>query len=161
MKKIQLFFALFILIFNVFSQEKYEKLPLAKTKNATYLFSKNIIGNEKIIPNIETSKEDIKELSILKDKPDINDNYYNLTEFGIVFVDLKYDLEVRTQSELNTFFGLDSENNIYIDGYLVDRKMYKVALKSIVELELVDPNAENGLKDPVLNIWTLQKGERH
>ena len=159
---------LFILFgpLNIFSQEDYVKLPQAKTQNPSFIFNKNVIGNEYLIKRLGTSeqevKDKIKEVSVLKDKQNrkLND-YYNLTEQGILFVDLKKSLISKTQSELKEFFGIDKQSEIYVDGYLLESKKYRIALTAIVEIEIVEPDTTNGLKSRALNIWTLAKNERY
>ena len=144
-----------------FSQRSYEKLESAKKSSPIYIYNNDILGNDKLIPDIKKSKKLIKDISVLKEKSDNKkDDFYNLSEYGVIFVDLTYKLDVKTQSELNEFFGLDSKNRIYFDGYLIGNNKYKIALKSIVEIELIEQNAENGLDRDVLNIWTLKKNER-
>ena len=164
-KFITLILVLFISL-NVFSQDEYFKLPQAKTKKPCLIFNKNIIGNEYLINALGTSenevKEKVKEVYVLKDKQNRDkSDYYNLTEHGLVFLDFKESPESKTQSELNEFFGLDRKGEIYIDGYLLESKKYRIALPGITEIEIVEPDKENGLKNKVLNIWTLAKSERY
>jgi len=119
-----------------------------------------------LIQSLGTSKEEVKEkvdeISILKDKGNRESNgFYNLTEYGIVFVDLKEIPASKTQSELKDFFGIDKQTKIYIDGYLLENKKYRIALTGITEIEVIEPDSANGLKSKALNIWTLAKDERY
>lgn len=152
--------------FSAFSQDAYLKLPQAKTQNPTYIFNKKIIGNEFLIKSLGSSEKEIKEkvgeISVLKKKPNRkNSDYYNLSSQGMVFVDLKENVFSKSQSELNEFFGLDKQNEIYIDGFLLESKEYRIALTGITEIEIVEPDDANGLKKSALNIWTLAKNERY
>lgn len=152
--------------FNVFSQDEYFKLPNAKTQKPCLIFNKNIIGNEYLMKNFGTSeeevKEKVKEIAVLKGKGNRKENdYYNLTSYGLVFLDLKEIPESKTQAELKEFFGLDKENEIYIDGYLLEGKKYRIALNGVTEIEIVEPDNANGLENKVLNIWTIAKNERY
>lgn len=151
---------------NLFSQENYTKLPLAKTQNPSYVFNKNIIGSEILLNSLVLSekglKKLVKEISILKDKPEKGrDDYYNLSQHGLIFVELNKKLICKTQSELNNFFGITRQNEIYVDGYLVESKKYEIALMSIIEIELIEPSTNNRLKRRTLNVWTLNKNERY
>ncbi|TDT43746.1 hypothetical protein CLV90_2869 [Maribacter spongiicola] len=119
------------------------------------LIDDTIIANNHII----ATKEDITEVRVLKDKP-TRDDFYNLSENGIALVILKKKIASKTQAELNTFFGLDANNSIYVNGYLVESPKYKFATESIVEVELVTPTAENKLEQKVINVWTLTQDER-
>ena len=141
-----------------YAQDSFKKLPLAAKINCPMLLiDEHIIANRNII----TSKEDIEELAVIKDKPrrETHD-FYNLSENGIASVTLKKKIAFKTQAELNTFFGLDANNSIYVNGYLIEAAKYKFATESIVEVELVTPTTENRLAQKVINIWTLTQDER-
>ena len=166
MHKLISFFLILFVSFHVFSQDGYFKLPNAKTQKPTYIFNKKIIGNEFLIKSLGTSekeaKDKVNELSVLKIKGNRKDNdYYNLTDYGLVFLDLKEIPESKTQLELKEFFGLAEENEIYIDGYLLEGKKYRIALSGVTEIEIVEPDTANGLENRVLNIWTITKHERY
>ncbi|GAL61846.1 hypothetical protein [Algibacter lectus] len=151
---------------SVFSQDKYFKLPQAKTQKPTYIFNKTIIGSELLMKRLGSSKEEIlkkvNKISVIKDKQSREfSDYYNLTGQGVLFVDLKEKPISKSQSELNDFFGLNKQNEIYIDGYLLESKKYRISLIGVTEIEIVEPDNINGLKSQVLNIWTLAKSERY
>ncbi|TDS12053.1 hypothetical protein DFQ03_3442 [Maribacter caenipelagi] len=121
------------------------------------LIDEYIIANKNII----TSKENIEEIAVIKDKPrrETHD-FYNLSENGIASVTLKKKIASKTQAEINTFFGLDANNSVYVNGYLIESAKYKFSTESIVEVELVTPTTENRLEQRVINIWTLTQEER-
>ncbi|SHJ39600.1 hypothetical protein SAMN04488007_0198 [Maribacter aquivivus] len=141
-----------------YAQDSFKKLPLAAKINCPMLLiDEHIIANRNII----TSKEDIEEIAVIKDKPNRETHdFYNLSENGIASVTLKKKIASKTQAELNTFFGLNANNSIYVNGYLIESAKYKFSTESIVEVELVTPTAENKLKQKVINIWTLTQDER-
>ena len=163
------FIILLLILFvspNLFSQDDYVKLLQAKTQNPCYIINKNVIGNEYLIKSLATSEEELKEkideMYVLINKGDRESNrYYNLTEHGILLVDLKVSIASKTQSELKKFFGLGEHNEMYIDGYLLENKNYRIALTGITEIEIIEPDNANGLKNKALNIWTLSKNERY
>ncbi|WP_139150297.1 hypothetical protein [Cellulophaga baltica] len=62
---------------------------------------------------------------------------------------------------MKKFFGFGEHNKIYIDGYLLENKNYRIALTGITEIEIIEPDKANGLKNKALNIWTLSKNERY
>tara|TARA_R110000744_G_scaffold304406_1_gene412936 strand:- start:183 stop:383 length:201 start_codon:yes stop_codon:yes gene_type:complete len=65
---------------------------------------------------------------VLKDKPTrATHDFYNLSDNGIVLVTLKKNIAYKTQAELNTFFGLDVNNSVYVNGYLIEKSTFKVA----------------------------------
>ncbi|MCR1026118.1 hypothetical protein NQT66_14950 [Cellulophaga baltica] len=134
------------------------KLPFTKNNCPTILIENNIIANESAIG---TKKELILEMSVLKDKPNRKKHkFYNLTENGIVFVSLNKKTAFKTQSELNDFFGIEKNNSVYVNGYLIENSDYKIATECIVGIELVEPDSENKLENKAINVWTLTKEER-
>jgi hypothetical protein len=151
-----LVFTLFFL--GAYAQDSFNKLPIAEKINCPMLLiDEHIIANRNII----TSKENIEEIAVIKDKPrrETHD-FYNLSENGIASVTLKKKIASKTQAELNTFFGLDANNSVYVNGYLIESAKYKFSTESIVEVELVTPTTENRLEQKVINIWTLTQDER-
>ncbi|WP_025743153.1 hypothetical protein [Aquimarina pacifica] len=158
MNRILISFVFILFSSNIYSQDNYLKLPRTETNCPTIIIEKDIIANENAIG---TTKELITEISVLKDKPNRKDHkFFNLTENGIVFVSLKKKIAYKKQSELNDFFGIEKNNEVYINGYLIESSDYKIATESIIEVELVEPNSENKLKSKTINIWTLTKEER-
>jgi hypothetical protein len=145
-------------ISNIYSQESYKNLPFAKNSCPIIIIEKEIIANETFIA---TNKKMIMEMSVLIDKPNRKEHkFYNLSKNGILFVSINKKIAFKTQSELNKFFGINKNNNVYVNGYLLESSDYKIATQSILEIELVEPNSENKLEKAVINIWTLTKEER-
>ncbi|MEP2240002.1 MAG: hypothetical protein ABJI22_16655 [Maribacter sp.] len=166
MGKITILLLFLLMTSNMFSQDDFNKLPQAKTASSTFFIVPNVIGNERLLNSLADTKEGmkskIKEVSVFKDKPTrVGTEFYNLTEFGIISLELVESPAIKTQQELNKFFGLDEQTDVYVDGYLLERKNYNIATNSIEEIELVQPDTINLLKGTVLNIWTLKKGKRY
>ncbi|MBW1296288.1 hypothetical protein [Aquimarina litoralis] len=149
----------FLIIYaNCHSQDNYKKLPFVKSNCPMIIVNKDIIANES---TVGASKESIEEISILKDKPNPKEHkFYNLTEHGILFISLKKRIPYKKQSQLNDLFGIAKNNGIYVNGYLIESSDYKIATKSILEIELIGPSSENKLKRKAINVWTLTKEER-
>ncbi|VXB25337.1 conserved hypothetical protein [Maribacter litoralis] len=120
------------------------------------LIDEHIIANKNII----TSKEDIEEIGVIKDKPSHETYFYNLTANGILFAKLKKEIPYKTQAELNTFLDLDENNPVYVNGYLLEHDTYTIATESIATIDLVMPNEENDLDQKVINVWILSQEER-
>ena len=143
---------------NIYSQDTYVKLPTTKNNCPTIIIEKDIIANESAIG---TTKALIAELSVLTVKPNRKEHkFFNLTENGIIFVSLKKETAFKTQSELNKFFGIEKNNEIYVNGYLIENSDYKIATECIMEIELVEPDSENKLENKAINVWTLTKEKR-
>lgn len=154
-----IFSTIIFILLHVYSyaQDDFNKLPIAAKINCPILLvDEHIIANKNII----TSKEDIEEIGVIKDKPSRETHFYNLTANGILFAKLKKEIPYKTQAELNTFLDLDENNPVYVNGYLLEHNTYTVATESIAEVELVAPNKENNLAQTVINVWTLTQEER-
>lgn len=150
---------IFILLFsNAYAQENYSKLPGIKNNCATIIINNNIISNESFIKN---KKELIIQMSVMKEKPNRKDHkFYNLSENGVVLVEMKKRIKTKTQQELNRFFRINKKNKTYVNGYLIEDCDYEIATESIVEIEFIKPDSINKLKNKSINIWTLTKKER-
>ncbi|TBN16435.1 hypothetical protein [Hyunsoonleella pacifica] len=155
MKKILSISIFMFFILNTYSQEDYVKLPYAKSNSPTIIIEKDIIANES---TIEVSKALITGMSVMKLKPNRKEHkFFNLSEGGIVFVTLKETPAFKTQAELNEFFGIHKDNQVYLNGYLIEDKDYKIATNSIVEVELIKPDSRNKLEGKTINIWVTKK----
>ncbi len=149
---------IFIFFFShAFSQDQYIKLPSTTHDCPTFLIEEDIIANQKTLGE----KEAWEEASVLKIKANRSEHkFFNLTENGIVFFKLKKKTPYKTQVALNQFFGMTTDNPVYVNGYLLESNDYRIATESIIEIELIEPNPENRLKGKVVNVWTLTKEER-
>ena len=143
---------------NIYSQDSYVKLPKTGSNCPTFIIEKDIIANKSVI---EIKKELIMEISVLKDKPNRKEHtFFNLTANGIIFVSLNKETAFKTQSELNEFFGIEKNNGVYVNGYLIEKSEYKIATECITEIEIVEPDSENKLEKKSINVWTLTKEQR-
>jgi len=62
-------------------------------------------------------KKNIKDITVYKNTKQGDghlNNFDNLSEFGIIFIKYEGEIKTNTQSEINTFFGLENNNPIYI-----------------------------------------------
>lgn len=152
-----------LILFSVkINSQEFIKLSNAKKENPTVIINSRIIGSLQIFDSLDIQK--INQVNVLKNVSN-NDGHLNrfnnLSEFGLICIQIDKKIKSKTQSEFNTFFGLSLENPIYIDGYLIQNSAYEIATESINEIEKVLPNSENNLKTEILNIWTLDKLERN
>jgi hypothetical protein len=156
--KLMITFICVLLFSNTYSQENYSKLPGTKNDCPIIIINNNIISNESFIKNEE---EFITQMSIMKDKPNRKEHkFYNLSENGVILVKINKKIITKSQRELNRFFGINKENRIYINGYLIENSDYKIATESIIEIEFIRPDSINKLKNKSINIWILTKKER-
>lgn len=158
MQKLIIALVLMFLAINVSAQSNYDKLPEKNGNCPMIIANQNIIVNKQFI---EDYKDLVTQINIMKEKPNLKDHkFYNLSENGIVFAELDKKIKTKSQCELNKFFGLDKNNSVYINGYLIKDSEYKIAIESIIEIEVVIPNTINKLENKSINIWTISKEER-
>ncbi|CAM4401777.1 Secreted protein [Zobellia roscoffensis] len=116
-----------------------------------------LIINDDIIASVEVLKKDKTDnsvkLDISKDGVLSQTNLFPLDKKkkGIIRGNLNIDLDIKTQSELNSFFGLNPTNDIYVNGYLIEDKEQTV---STISIKMIDLRKADGLilKTPCLNI---------
>ena len=99
------------------------------------------------------SSDKVLELNIFKERK-LGSTYLfieNEKSVGIITANINHEFKLKSQKELNVFFGLNEENDIYVNGYLLENKNQKISSESIVGIELI--KADNfRLKKSVLNI---------
>lgn len=157
MKTIYATYLLFLFHLTSNAQDSFNKLPQAAKINCPLLLiDEHIIANKNII----TSKEDIEDKAVIKEKPSRKAHFYNLTANGILFAKLKKKIPFKTQTQLNAFFNLEENNPVYVNGYLLDHDTYTIATESVANIDLVMPNEENDLDQKVINVWILSQEER-
>ena len=157
MKTIYATYLLFLFHLTSNAQNSFNKLPQAAKINCPLLLiDEHIIANKNII----TSKEEIEDIAVIKEKPSRKAHFYNLTANGILFAKLKKKIPFKTQTQLNAFFNLEENNPVYVNGYLLKHDTYTIATESIANIDLVMPNKENELDQKVINVWILSQEER-
>ena len=140
------------------AQEDYIKLPKTKSDCPTIIINSNIISNQSFIKDNE---KQITQMAVMKNKPNREDHrFYNLSENGVILVELDKKIKTKTQSDLNNFFGLNQKNKVYLNGYLIEDNEFEIATESIIEVELVLPNKENKLEHKSIIVWTISKENR-
>lgn len=157
MKTIYATYLLFLFHLTSNAQNSFNKLPKAANISCPILLiDEHIIAHTNVI----TSKEDIEDIAVIKEKPSRKAHFYNLTANGILFAKLKKKIPSKTQTELNAFFNLEENNPVYVNGYLLEHDTYTIATESIATIDLVMPNEENDLDQKVINVWILSQEER-
>lgn len=102
---------------------------------------------------IKIPKDSILEMNIIKGKKlhSMSIFYDKNTNESIILVKANGTFKIRTQNELNQFFGLPKNRNIYVNGNLIKNKKYNFLINSIKSIDLLQPNAIT-LKEASLNI---------
>lgn len=97
-------------------------------------------------------KTSISEMKFLKDKALGSKVLFADQENpGVITLKSNDDFVTKSQSEINDFFGLDSDTDIYVNGYLIENKNLKLLSSSIAKVEVLKKDYLR-LKTAVLNI---------
>jgi hypothetical protein len=151
MKLIVTLFLILSMGFSTYAQNQNSKISIMKAENPILIINDTIIGSIDLLNKISSDK--VLELNIFKERK-LGSTYLfieNEKSAGIITANINHEFKLKSQKELNVFFGLNEENDIYINGYLLENKNQKISSESIVGIELI--KADNfRLKKSVLNI---------
>ena len=151
MKLIVTLFLILSMGFSNYAQNQNSKISIMKAENPILIINDTIIGSIDLLNKISSDK--VLELNIFKERK-LGSTYLfieNEKSAGIITANINHEFKLKSQKELNVFFGLNEENDIYINGYLLENKNQKISSESIVGIELI--KADNfRLKKSVLNI---------
>ena len=151
MKAIVTLFLILILEVSPYAQTQNATIRLSKTEQPILIVNDTIIGSMNLLDTIPSDK--VLGLNIFKEKPLSTTSLFvsNKKKTGLVTATINRDFKVKTQKELNAFFGLNENNDVYVNGYLIDRKHQNIALESIVGIEYIKADNFRTIT-PVLNI---------
>ena len=134
-----------------YAQNQNSEISIMKTEKPILIINDTIIGSVDLLNKI--SSEQVMELNIFKERK-LGKTYLfieNEKNAGIIKANINHEFKIKSQKELNSFFGLNEENDIYVNGYLIENKNQNISSESIVGIKLI--KADNfRVKKPVLNI---------
>ena len=134
-----------------YAQNQNSEISIMKTEKPILIINDTIIGSVDLLNKISSDK--VMELNIFKERK-LGKTYLfieNEKNAGIIKANINHEFKIKSQKELNSFFGLNEENDIYVNGYLIENKNQNISSESIVGIKLI--KADNfGVKKPVLNI---------
>ncbi|EGV44947.1 hypothetical protein BZARG_83 [Bizionia argentinensis JUB59] len=151
MKSILMLFLLLIIGFSTYAQNQNSKISIMKAEKPILIINDTIIGSIDLLNKV--ASDNILELSIFKERKLSSTFLFieNKKSAGIIIAKIKHQIKLKSQKELNLFFGLNEKNDVYVNGYLIENKNQNISSESIVGVELI--KAENfRLKNSVLNI---------
>ena len=122
-----------------------------KAEKPILIINKTIIGSIDLLNKISSDK--IQKLNIFRERK-LSDTFLfveNEQNTGIIIAKINHEIKFKTQKELNVFFGLNENNDVYVNGYLIENKNQNISSESIVGIELIKANNFR-IKKPVLNI---------
>jgi hypothetical protein len=134
-----------------YAQNQNSEISIMKTEKPILIINDTIIGSVDLLNKISSDK--VMELNIFKERK-LGKTYLfieNEKNAGIIKANINHEFKIKSQKELNSFFGLSEENDIYVNGYLIENKNQNISSERIVGIKLI--KADNfRVKKPVLNI---------
>ena len=137
MKAIVTLFLTLTLGFSIHAQNQNATISLLKTEQPILIVNDTIIGSMNLLDGIPSDK--VLDLNIFKEKPLSTTSLFvqNKKYTGIVTAIINREFKLKTQKELNAFFGLNENNDVYVNGHLIENQNQNIASESIVGIELV------------------------
>lgn len=130
---------------------KSSNFYVPKQEQPLLVINNEIIASVEVLKDVRTDK--LSRLDISKHEELSQTSLFPMDKKtkGIIRSDINIDLDIKTQSELNLFFGLKPTNDIYVNGYLVEDKKQTI---STISIKMIDLRKADGLilKTPSLNI---------
>ncbi len=151
MKSILTLFLILILGISTYAQNQNSRMSIIKAEKPILIINDSIIGSIDLLNKISSDK--VEEMNIFKERKLSSNCLFieNEKGAGIIIANINHEFKLKSQKELNLFFGLNEENNIYVNGYLIENKNQNISSESIVGIKLIE--ADNfRLKKAVLNI---------
>lgn len=138
--------------FSATAQNIPTRIFVSGNQGKILMVNNEIIGSMDLLRNIP--KDQIGEMNMLQEKQlSTKENLFHngRNTKGIMEIKTGFDFSTKTQEEINRFFGLDPSNDLYINGFLIENKKYKISSESIASIEIIEPN-DVFLRKKVINI---------
>ena len=151
MKSILMSFLILTIGFSTYAQNQNSNMSILKAEKPILIINDTTIGSIDLLNKI--SSDNILELNIFKERKLSSTSLFieNQKSTGIIIAKIKHEFKIKSQKELNNFFGLNEKNDIYVNGYLIENKNQNISAESIVGIELIKADHFR-LKKSVLNI---------
>jgi hypothetical protein len=137
MKSILTIFLILTIGISSYAQNQNSEISIMKIEKPILIINDTIIGSVNLLYKISSDK--ILELNTFKEKK-LGQTYLfieNKKNAGIIKAKINHEIKIKTQKELNNFFGLNEENDIYVNGYLIENKNQNISSESVVGIELI------------------------
>lgn len=151
MKNIKLLLIFLFVGLSCNAQIDEKRIYVRDDQHMVLLLNDEIIGSSDLLRAIPAGQ--IRELSIHKERKLSSEEnlFYNKDKGGIILASTAFEIETKDQEALNEFFGLAPDTEVYVNGFLLENKNYKIASNSITKIEIME--ADDQLLDRrVLNI---------
>jgi len=139
MKNVKLLLIFLIVGLSSNAQNNDQSIPIRDNQGMVLILNNEIIGSVDLLKSIPSSQ--IQELNIHKEeKLSTKENlFYKNDNKGIMVGKTEFDIETKLQGDLNEFFGLNADTDLYVNGFLLENKNYKIASNSITKIEIIEP----------------------
>jgi len=151
MKNVKLLLIFLIVGLSSHAQSIQKTLYVTDYQNMVLILNNEIIGSLDLLKSIPSNQ--IQELTIYKEETlSSKENlFFNNDKGGIMVAKTEFDINTKNQEDLNEFFGLNANTDLYVNGFLLENKNYRIASNSITKIEIID-RGKLFLKRRVLNI---------
>lgn len=137
MKKLS--FLLIFLIAGISSsaQSIQKRMYVRDNQNMVLILNNEIIGGLELLKSIPSNH--IQEVNVNKEKKlsSTKNLFFNNDKGGIMLAKTDYTIKTKSQEDLNSFFGLDPGTDVYVNGFLLENKKYRIASESIIKIEII------------------------
>jgi hypothetical protein len=140
MKNVKLLLIFLIVGLSSNAQDNQKRIYIKDNQSMVLILNNEIIGSIDLLKSIPSNQ--IQELNIYREeKLSSKENlFYNNDKGGIMVAKTKFDIETKVQKDLNEFFGLNADTDLYVNGFLLENKNYKIASNSIAKIEIIEPD---------------------
>jgi hypothetical protein len=151
MKSLSIFFLFITIGITANAQNLDNKFYKVNSDNPIVIINGEIMAGFDMLKKLPT--DHISEMNVLKNQEISSKNLFPVGKQanGIIEIKIDYQFDIKTQKELNVFFGLNPSNDIYLNGYLIENKNRSISRESIKKIELMKAN-DISLKASALNI---------
>jgi hypothetical protein len=135
----------------------YRHLPDTRQRVPLYVINNHIIGS-----GLNINPNDIESINVFKGTENIPPQFRNLSKDGILFINLKKGIEIKTRSfkEIKDWLDIKEGVKFAVDGYFVYDMNLVIATASICQVDVIKKQQQNKSVPDVINIWTLEPGAR-
>jgi 4-amino-4-deoxy-L-arabinose transferase-like glycosyltransferase len=136
----------------------YRQLPVVAIDNVVvFLTNEQVLIQDLAVIN----PQNIKHISVLKDKASIPESFKNLGKYGVILVTTKKKVSIATRrfAEVKEWFHINEPVQYALNGFYVDDENLQLATASINEVNIFRKG--NEFPVTVINIWTLLPKQRN
>jgi len=151
MKNVKLLLIFLIVGLSLNAQGIQKRLYVNDNQNMVLVLNKEIIGSIDLLKSIPSNKIEIQTVHKEKKLSSKENLFFDNDKGGLIYAKTDFNIKTKNQEDLNDFFGLNTDTDLYVNGFLLENKNYRIALNSITKIEIIERDKQF-LKKRVLNI---------